>query len=154
MFDILSIIIWLMRVMWNLVIFFNKSLNKQLSCQWFEIPWLSCTCLCNLKIQEFNAWHVPPYWLLDCYDICTILLSLSHWLCYEETQGPVSIWRWVRSRNCGCLVTWFCYQLIAKTGNKTATVPWPDPDGLSRYRDFHYKGGETILSLWWEFLHW
>ena len=29
--------------------------------------------------------------------------------------------------NCGCLVTWFCYQLIAKPGNKTATVPWPDP---------------------------
>ena len=34
---------------------------------------------------------------------------------------------WVRSRNCGCLVTWFCYQLIAKPGNKTATFPWPDP---------------------------
>ena len=33
---------------------------------------------------------------------------------------------WVRSRNCGCLVTWFCYQLIAKPGNKTATVSWPD----------------------------
>ena len=34
---------------------------------------------------------------------------------------------WVRSRNCGCLVTWFCYQLIAKPGNKTATVSWPYP---------------------------
>ena len=34
---------------------------------------------------------------------------------------------WVRSRNCGCLVTWFCYQLIAKPGNKTATVSWRDP---------------------------
>ena len=34
---------------------------------------------------------------------------------------------WVRSRNCGCLVTWFSYQLIAKPGNKTATVSWPDP---------------------------
>ena len=31
---------------------------------------------------------------------------------------------WVRSRNCGCLVTWFCYQLIAKPGNKTGAVPW------------------------------
>ena len=37
------------------------------------------------------------------------------------------IYIWVRSRNCGCLVTWFCYQLIAKPGNKTAAVPWPDP---------------------------
>ena len=34
---------------------------------------------------------------------------------------------WVRSRNCGCLVTWFCHQLIAKPGNKTAAVSWPDP---------------------------
>ena len=33
---------------------------------------------------------------------------------------------WVRSRNCGCLVTWFCYQLIAKPGNKRATVSWPN----------------------------
>ena len=33
----------------------------------------------------------------------------------------------VRSRNCGCLVTWFYYQMIAKPGNKTAAVPWPEP---------------------------
>ena len=32
-----------------------------------------------------------------------------------------------RSWNCGCLVTCFCYQSIAKPGNKTAAVPWPDP---------------------------
>ena len=40
---------------------------------------------------------------------------------------------WVRSRNCGCLVTWFCYQLIAKPGNKTATVLWPDPYKLPNF---------------------
>ena len=34
---------------------------------------------------------------------------------------------WVRSRRYGCLVTWFCYQMIAKPGNKTATPSWPDP---------------------------
>ena len=28
---------------------------------------------------------------------------------------------------CGCLVTWFCCQLIAKPGNKTAAPSWPDP---------------------------
>ena len=31
---------------------------------------------------------------------------------------------WVESWGCGCLVTWFCYQLIAKPGNKTAAPPW------------------------------
>ena len=30
-------------------------------------------------------------------------------------------------KDCGCPVTWFCYQLIAKPGNKTAAVSWPDP---------------------------
>ena len=35
---------------------------------------------------------------------------------------------WVRSQRCGgCLVTWFCYQLIAKPSNKTAAPLWPDP---------------------------
>ena len=37
-----------------------------------------------------------------------------------------TLYLWVRSRNCGCLVNWFCYQLIAKPGNKTAAVSWPD----------------------------
>ena len=62
---------------------------------------------------------------------------------------------WVRSRNCGCLVTWFCYQMITKPGNKTATPSWPDPylfiylsknvfskcrpfsSGLGRFNDEH-----------------
>ena len=34
---------------------------------------------------------------------------------------------WIRSLRCVCLVNWFCYQLIAKPGNKTDTLPWPDP---------------------------
>ena len=42
--------------------------------------------------------------------------------------------RWVRSRNCVWLVTWFCYQLIAKPGNKTDTVSWPDPDVVSTHK--------------------
>ena len=32
-----------------------------------------------------------------------------------------------RSQRCGYLVTWFCYQFIAKPGNKTAAPLWPDP---------------------------
>ena len=33
----------------------------------------------------------------------------------------------VRSRNSGCLVTWFFYQLMAKPGSNTAAVSWPNP---------------------------
>ena len=32
-------------------------------------------------------------------------------------------------RNFGCLGTWFCYQLIAKPGNKTAPPPYPYTEG-------------------------
>ena len=39
----------------------------------------------------------------------------------------VWIWVRVRSRKCGCPVTGFCYQLIAKPVNNTAALPWPDP---------------------------
>ena len=39
--------------------------------------------------------------------------------------------KWVRSRNCGCLVTWHCYRLIAKPGNKTAAVSSSDPKSIS-----------------------
>ena len=40
-------------------------------------------------------------------------------ICDMRHSGKMSIW--VRSRNCGCLFTWFCYQLIAKPGNKRQT---------------------------------
>ena len=49
---------------------------------------------------------------------------------------------WVRSQNCGCLVTWFCYQLIAKPGNKTAAVTWPDP-----YNHNKTKHNKTMCTL-------
>ena len=58
---------------------------------------------------------------------CSSCLFVSH----HCTLG-VRVKIWVRSWRCGCLVTWFCYHLIAKPGNKTAALSWPDPyiDGL------------------------
>ena len=55
--------------------------------------------------------------------------SMKRWSCSKKS---VKLWVcvkniWARSGGCSCLVTWFCYQLIAKPGNKTAAVPWPDP---------------------------
>ena len=61
--------------------------------------------------------------------------GLTAWSNFHEAWGKcvmcdISIvcWKciWVRSQNWGCLVTWFYYQLIAKPGDKTASVPWPD----------------------------
>ena len=74
------------------------------------------------------------------------LIQITDWpavsyVTYQDIQSQGygnNVWDWLthwgrvthisaRSWNCGCLVTWFCYQLIAKPGNKTAAVSWPDP---------------------------
>ena len=67
---------------------------------------------------------------------------------------------WVRSWNFGCLVTWFCYQLIAKPGNKTATVSWPDPSlhwhGTSSWNlsSWKLKMCSPYISLPWLLVTW
>ena len=55
---------------------------------------------------------------------------------------------WVRSRNCGCLVTWFCYQLIAKQGNKAATVSWPDPYACVSFTQVIISVADIPLLIW------
>ena len=54
--------------------------------------------------------------------VCKMVIILSQPGCVSQLH-----YTWVRSRRCSCLVTWFCYQLIAKPGNKTAAPSWPDP---------------------------
>ena len=107
-------------------VFFDMRLNKQLSKQswgwWFETPSSSLWHHCN------GPWHqavrrttilvqTPPKLFGICLsqDAFGLILLISNMII------------WVKSQNYGCLVTWFCYQLIAKPGNKTAAVPWPNP---------------------------
>ena len=60
-------------------------------------------------------------WLCSQYDHC----ELQYY--HDCTVVVFKKYIWVRSRNRGSLVTWFCYQMIAKPGNKIATVSWPEP---------------------------
>ena len=53
---------------------------------------------------------------------------------------------WVRSRKCGCLVTWFCYHLIANPGNKTATPQWPDTYCFRSWLGYNQRTGAKPLS--------
>ena len=82
--------------------------------------------------------HISMTWcktavspLLMHWTYCRLVLSHRYDLYWKMlnfgSQTSEFFYIWVRSRNCGCLVTWFCYQLIAKPGNKTAAVSWPDP---------------------------
>ena len=80
------------------------SKGSLLSCNWFTAGMLTLYMLINISIY----FHFLSF---------TLHSSIFYW----------HICIWVGSRNCGCLVTWFCKQLIAKPGNKTAAVLWPDP---------------------------
>ena len=50
---------------------------------------------------------------------------VGDWQPQETLKYHMSIW--VMSRRWVCLVTWFCYQMVAKPGNKTGPPSWPDP---------------------------
>ena len=65
------------------------------------------------------SWCLAFYYFI----LCNYGFPIMKWVAENWLQNRM----WVRSRNCGCFVTWFCYQLIAKPGNKTAAVSWPDP---------------------------
>ena len=70
--------------------------------------------------KEYEWIHeMNPLWIIDMNKNKVKQRTGTYSLCV--------ICIWVRSWNCGCLVTWFCYLLIAKPGNKTAEVSWPDP---------------------------
>ena len=64
-------------------------------------------------------WH-----LASCCHYMHIILT--HWPLEDIAKFNI----WVRSQRWGCLVIWFYYQLITKSGNKTALPLWPDPNGI------------------------
>ena len=60
---------------------------------------------------------------------------------------------WIRSRKCTCLVTWFCYHLIAEPGDKTGPPSWPDP--YTTKHSFKGFGDDQVIMLMvtWAWLH-
>ena len=46
---------------------------------------------------------------------------------YKKIRIEIHIALWVWSQRCGCLVSCFCYQLIAKLSNNTVAPSWPYP---------------------------
>ena len=93
-----------------------------------------CQQLCTLTCSPLHTFAERFVMLRNIFHFILVrwLVAFREQCCH----GKCNIW--VRSRNCGCLVTWFCYQLIAKPGNKTAAVSWPDP----------YKCCGLITSNW------
>ena len=85
----------------------------------------------GLILDQVMAWCLtaPSHYLNQCWTTREVLWhGFENYCIFQGFSAKQTKLKciWVRSRNCGHLVTWFCYQLIAKPGNKTATVPWPD----------------------------
>ena len=91
--------------------------------------WQNCIIIyCSINPDVFDK-HVAHGDLGQlCIKLC-LRPVCNHWNHDMELQRINYLigFIWVSSRNCSCLVTWFCYQLIANQGNKTVAVPWPYP---------------------------
>ena len=83
--------------------------------QWLQSNCCKLICLFN----NFSSQHCWPY----VSGIHLWVVPVSNPTKAQHCNTLIC----VRSRRCGCLVTWFCYQMIAKPGNKTATPLWHDP---------------------------
>ena len=88
-----------------------------------QVPMLSQRLFQNLKFSYMNF----KTFIAMVYNVDTPARHLRNetWKCPKLNQnGVINIW--VTPRRCGCFVTWFSYQMIAKPGNKTAAPSWPD----------------------------
>ena len=95
----------------------------------------------NIKIHKWNTLE-NPHWMSSAWSGLPLNRYWNDYIYQFEAKthnilgiswpfsshfGVSQIMIWVRSGRCSCLVTWFCYHMIAKPGNKTATPLWPDP---------------------------
>ena len=115
--------------------------DRLYSLPWFrfimtQVPyaWISC----RKYNQKFSSsfFSKVDYFKKIQSNVTIIFVQISVWFSYDTANflrnshnwhSIVCHMIWVRSRRCGCLVTWFCYQMLAKPGNKTAAPSWPDP---------------------------
>ena len=96
----------------------------------FGMVW--CKTCCGISITKtlelpklyINVLIYGQYLLTLWLQMICCPLPLDHHR-VQNTENKFTIW--VRSWRCGCLVTWFCYHLIAKPGNKTTELAWPNP---------------------------
>ena len=85
------------------------------------------------KILATKFGFVPDWWRESTHHQWIPFINTSYangqWCgkCFHFMSSH-ELWKWVGSWMCGCLVTWFCYQLIAKPGNKTAAPSCPYPN--------------------------
>ena len=113
---------------WFMGLFSDKPLNESMMTYMYHEKRYGKILFDQITLLIQTLWVLKGHVLEKV--VCFVLTSRVSRHCPNwQDWSLAGYWKciWVRSRNCGCLVTWFCYQLIAKPGKKTATVSWPDP---------------------------
>ena len=122
---------------------FLYSVNQIYQIVWQYTPWKYGQFGHSLK----KSGHFNEIFITGCTGSCHLTSSCSArddnfikittfpFQCFPSLSMVLGyfIHIWVRSRRCSCLVTWFCYQMIAKPSNKTATPSWPDPYHILKF---------------------
>ena len=106
-----------MKINWSSIMHFKNAFQNVCTMSILFRPQCAETCCITQGYYIINnnyllIWSQIPHVLDIQPDFFPRTKSAIH--------GFISIW--VRSRRCGCLITWFCYQKIAKPGNKTAAL--------------------------------
>ena len=124
----------------------NKRLGKQSRRQWFEMLSSSLWRHCNArKLSLYNGYWCPGSLCRHAKRSCDIewvqyevsfneegsqvFFSNAAWSIARTNSTPSSPQKHIYGsghEGAACLFTWFCYQMIAKPGNKTAAPSWPD----------------------------
>ena len=110
----------------------------------FRTYTFNSTGLCNYKPEGCHVGYSREF--VGTVYLRTILrIAFHNWFINQEKSLVITfeIWIWIRSHDCGCLVAWFCFQLIARPGNKTVAVSWPDPY-IHHYAQMYFPG-----FTWW-----
>ena len=101
------------------------ALMVSLICAWTN-GWVNNRDACDLG-HHYAHYEVIVMDRIRCCWSQSILVQSMACSVIASFPEPIMDYIWVRSQRCGCLVTWFCYQMIAKPGNKTDAPSWPDP---------------------------
>ena len=90
-----------------------------------QIPQCTCSLSHNAPLRTEMCTFL--FWMVHCGIWNRCFCESGQLSFHPLTYIFIYVYIWVRPQRCGCLVTWFCYYLIAKPGNMTATPSWPDP---------------------------
>ena len=92
------------------------------------------TSSCNLNSCHLHMDLIPPNVEPNiAITVATDVLAPNSVMPSASTVLSTKLDILVRLQKCSCLVTWFCYQMITKPGNKTAALSWPNPYMIQSY---------------------